>query len=300
MTARPVPRLHRPQRQDFEERFVEPGLPVILTGLLDAWPAWHKWEVDYLRQRVGQARVDYKVSATRVHPDFYAPARPRRRSGTLESYLERITTGDEAERARYYLSGDREHLDHPEPTRVNPDLQALREDLGPLPYFPAGSLRAVGFWLSARGVRSATHFDGNGGHNLNAQIRGSKRVWLFPPQAPLPLRPVLALEQSGIPPWFSPLDPESEEPEGCQRADLQAGEVLFIPSFWYHAFLHSGAFNCNVNFWWTPERLALHATSLRWAFLGSLRQVFGDSLPEPAREGLLGLERALLAWKPPL
>ncbi|HVR18103.1 MAG TPA: cupin-like domain-containing protein, partial [Polyangiaceae bacterium] len=49
------------------------------------------------------------------------------------------------------------------------------------------------------------------------------------------------------------------------RATLEAGDLLFIPAWWPHAFFHHGEFNANVNFWWTPDSPRDNAVSRRQA-----------------------------------
>jgi len=39
----------------------------------------------------------------------------------------------------------------------------------------------------------------------------------------------------------------------ARSAHLRAGDLLFIPAWWLHAFAHHGAFNSNLNFWWLPD-----------------------------------------------
>jgi hypothetical protein len=42
---------------------------------------------------------------------------------------------------------------------------------------------------------------------------------------------------------------------------LRAGDLLFIPAWWLHAFDHVGTFNANVNFWWKPVEAVANAVS---------------------------------------
>ena len=68
------------------------------------------------------------------------------------------------------------------------------------------------------------------------------------------------------------LDPDEARFPGfrsatCLEAVLEEGDMLFIPSYWYHAVFHLGAININVNFWWQPEHRLLNKTSFREAFL---------------------------------
>jgi hypothetical protein len=48
-----VPRVERPSRREFEERFLFPQRPVIISGAMEGWPARERWTNDYLKEKVG-------------------------------------------------------------------------------------------------------------------------------------------------------------------------------------------------------------------------------------------------------
>ena len=77
------------------------------------------------------------------------------------------------------------------------------------------------------------------------------------------------------------------------RGTLRAGDVLFIPAWWWHTFRHGGALNVNVNFWWKPVRPLPSATAERQAFLDAAARV----KPEGAEASALlrRLDEALVA-----
>jgi ribosomal protein L16 Arg81 hydroxylase len=43
------------------------------------------------------------------------------------------------------------------------------------------------------------------------------------------------------------------DPESGVRIELQAGEVLYIPAYWWHQVQSLGEENVNLNFWWFPS-----------------------------------------------
>jgi Cupin-like domain len=55
-----VPRVERPSRQEFEERFLFPQRPVIISGAMEGWPALERWTNDYLTEKVGARTVHPK------------------------------------------------------------------------------------------------------------------------------------------------------------------------------------------------------------------------------------------------
>jgi lysine-specific demethylase 8 len=59
-----VPRVERPSRREFEERFLFPQRPVIISGAMEGWPARERWTNDYLTEKVGARTVrPYKHKA---------------------------------------------------------------------------------------------------------------------------------------------------------------------------------------------------------------------------------------------
>ena len=54
-----VPRVERPSRREFEERFLFPQRPVIISGAMEGWPARERWTNDYLKEKVGDAQKGF-------------------------------------------------------------------------------------------------------------------------------------------------------------------------------------------------------------------------------------------------
>jgi lysine-specific demethylase 8 len=117
---------------------------------------------------------------------------------------------------------------------------------------PPERLYTVWAWLGGPGARTWLHYDNNGCHNLNAQLTGEKTCVLFAPEHLARLKP---FPPEGANPAHncSQLDID-EVPADIPRitARLEAGDLLFIPALWLHAFHHLGELNTNVNWWWKP------------------------------------------------
>lgn len=129
--------------------------------------------------------------------------------------------------------------------------------------FPLESLNTVGLWLSGSGVKSMLHYDTSKDHNLNFQLSGQKRITLFPPSDWPKLNTFLAM---GLHPFEAYQSLHSQSKQSAdqlqghllkdthpQLAVMDEGEVLLIPTTWFHFVEHEGTFNVNLTCWFTPE-----------------------------------------------
>jgi len=274
-----VPKIPSPTLEEFTARFLLRHEPVVISGSTSGWKAHSAWTLDYLRSKIGSRPVRVKESKSNVHPDLYSGLAAREVELTFGRYLDLISS-DSPERSKVYLSGDELRFlsDY---TKINPTLSPLFDDFSPPTYCPRELINTIGFWLSAAGVVASLHYDTDGSHNLNVQVKGRKRVLLFSPAQNL--YPFSGIGQSAARHNFSQvniLHPDDGRFPGfrsvtCLEAVIEEGDMLFIPSYWYHAVFHEGDININVNFWWQPEGLLLHKTSFRAAFLSLARSATG-------------------------
>ncbi len=260
--------------KEFAERFERPELPVIVTGAIRQWPAIRRWSTEYLAQKLGTVEVQYKVSATHQHPNFHAPTLKEafaRERATFADFLHMIAHDEQP--SRKLFTGDEQFLlrRRDGATTVNPELAPLLGDVETPSLVPIDRLYTVWSWFSGPGVRTWLHYDNNGCHNLNAQLTGRKRCALYPPSELARLHP-FALGGENPAYNCSEVDVDAVQERFADfseiepwQGEIQAGDLLFIPAWWFHTFLHLGKFNSNVNFWWKPERELGNPVSARQA-----------------------------------
>ncbi len=111
-------------------------------------------------------------------------------------------------------------------------------------------------WIGNRSI-TQIHFDLY--YNLACMIAGRKTFVLFPPDQVknLYMGPV-ETTVSGVPTSMANLEnPDfdahprfAEALKTATVAELEPGDVLYIPYMWWHHVSSSGAFNMQVNYWW--------------------------------------------------
>lgn len=292
---------------DLAARLEEGAEPLVLVGGARRFPAFQRWNTTYLDERFGDVQVGFKVSTSNVHPDFrqaHNAQRFARDRATLREFLRRVTSGEPGERSRFLFTGDEECLWRRREGResVHSALGALLEDVALPCVIPQARLWTVWPWFSGRGVRTWLHYDNNGCHNLNAQITGRKRCVLYPPDELRRLHPYLL--GAGNPAHnCSAIDVDAPQPTHAAalaaarvfRAEVEAGDLLFIPAWWFHSFEHLGELNSNVNFWWRPQRPSWNPVAARQALLdAAARAGLGELTPELSR-ALSALDAAAVA-----
>lgn len=230
MTAT-VARSHRPSIEEFTARWLIPGEPVVLTGIVPDWRAHDLWGLEPFRQRLAgtvltvnsAATAEWRYDTHRVgHID-------------MPSFLDDLAN----------------HFAVQVP--VLPQAPWVLDDIELPPYFPEEELLGLNFWLQGAGAVTHLHWDGTPG--LLALVRGEKRLHLYAPEQHPFLYP--APRAGGTEVNWSEVDVLRPNPTRFPefgRAEprvvtLRAGEVLFIPRHvWHH--VHTTEVSIGVNFWW--------------------------------------------------
>ena len=118
-------------------------------------------------------------------------------------------------------------------------------------------LSTVGFWLSRSGIQSMTHYDDSLDKNLNFQVKGKKEILMFPPGDWKHLKTFKAMSLhpfsffDGIKQGTS----NSARQRNCrpQFVELNEGDILFIPSGWFHFVEHIDDLNINMTYWFKND-----------------------------------------------
>jgi hypothetical protein len=220
-----LPRFEDLSPADFSENWSDK--PFILTKPIREWPVYKSWDTDALLSQYGS--IKYRAEAV---------------DWTLETYVSYMRNN--ADESPLYLF-DRDFVskmnlvttkDRPTPSYQIP--QCFGEDL----FAVLGDKRPDDNWLIVGPARSGStyHKDPNATSAWNAVLRGSKYWIMFPssPSSPPPPGVYVSEDQSevtsplSIAEWLLGFHAEARKTPGCVEGVCSEGEVLHVPSGWWH------------------------------------------------------------------
>jgi lysine-specific demethylase 8 len=242
-----IPRAAGLTSDAFQELHVEPGRPVILTDLSDAWPARSRWTPEWFRENYGSLIVPI--------------ARLKDGRHVLDP---KVGLVHESMPLADFMAG----IDQPTSGALTAPMENLPAALqgdAPFPPITTGApWRASKLWVSPAGTKTRLHRDLP--DNLNAQIRGRKRFTLVKPSES---RFVYSQGFLSSVPNVSLADPEKPDfhrfplLRQCHplTGTLEPGDTIYIPRGWWHAATALEP-SISINFWWARgPRAALVAGS---------------------------------------
>lgn len=240
----PVKELVCPSIEKFCTDHFQPKVPVKIKGCISHWPAMKRWcDIGYLQRVAGARTVPIELGSHYAHSDY------SQKLMTIADFIEQHVIGGKlGYLAQHQLFEQvpelRADICEPEYCCLNDDSIQVDE--------PASDGTDINAWFGPGGTVSPLHHDPK--HNLLAQVVGSKRILLFPPEASSSLYPHIDRLLSNT----ARVDPEKPDyrnfplfesvstPLECR---LEAGEMLYIPPrYWHHVRALSTSFS--VSFWW--------------------------------------------------
>lgn len=252
-----LPALSGVTRARFEQEIVPVGRPALLKGLVSQWPivASGLCSPEALARDLTAHASDEPVTAWFASPnvkgrfsysDDISRFNHERRIVTLAELLAYlIAHRDDTDAYTAYAGG------MPLATVVPGLLSEL-----PMPLLEQGREMLVSLWLGGRS-RTAAHWDVP--QNLACVIAGRRRFTLFPTDQVAnlyvgPLDFTLAGQPTSLVDIVEPdLErfPKFREAMGAAViADLEPGDVLYLPSLWWHHVESLDPVGAMINFWW--------------------------------------------------
>ncbi|MEM6613078.1 MAG: cupin-like domain-containing protein [Cyanobacteria bacterium P01_C01_bin.72] len=222
-------RVTAPDKNEFARLWKE-YRPFVIEGVANNWEAYKNWSNDYLSNKCGNNKVPVRTEVNKPVDNLDDCGYSKR-----EFY--------QAEEMKFkdyidLMSGERQEIGSRYMSQVDLEkyFPQLTADVN-YPYF-FNRKPVVNFWFGCSGINTHLHFDDE--HNIFAQIRGRKKLLLFPPTNYLAFYP--PLKEKGAMLHFSKVNPRQPDFElfpdfphqEQQEIILEAGEMLYIPPFWWH------------------------------------------------------------------
>jgi tetratricopeptide (TPR) repeat protein len=221
-TLRNIERRHQLSPEEFIAEYARKNRPVLLSGLLEDWPAWQAWTRSAILQRYGDERVQVRKSSD-VTDDNYQEGRQRPRMPLRDYITQVMGRGASGDRDPLYLFGLQL-------------LDGVVRDHRPLPHFAGAT-----FGLDeAQRQEKALFYIGPAWSGVsfhqhtaawNALLFGYKRWFLLPPfhfYGPT----TIAMHE-----WASTR--RERFTPALHECVQRPGEVLFVPQYWHHAVLNT-------------------------------------------------------------
>jgi hypothetical protein len=262
------------------ELLVREQIPVLFREVASDWPCTRLWTLPYLRERLTEKLVTVTSSAAALYrPDeargHYAAEQMLQM--TFADFLDRISgSGPDLDGKHYYLH--KQSLDQ--------HLPELKPDV-PIPaYIEASPFLMTSLWMGPAGSITPIHHDFT--NNLFLQVRGRKRLILYPPDPEhafyrLPFRSLggrsswhisrvgsLTTFDRGAFPRFKDAEP----------IDLvvEPGTMLLIPNFYWHEVHSLDTPSISLSYWWDARSFQEIETSIN--SITTMLQSYDSAPPE--------------------
>jgi len=225
-----ITRIDHLSPEDFEAQWV--NRPFILTSPVKQWPVYQTWSTEQLLEKHANTRF---IAESVDWP--------------LRTYVGYMTNNSDESPLYLFDRSFTEKMSLTVATQPNPDADywppaCFGQDL----FNVLGSRRPDHRWLIVGPARSGStfHKDPNATSAWNAVIKGSKYWIMFPssPSIPPPPGVFVSEDQSevtsplSIAEWLLGFHAEARQTAGCVEGICGEGEVLHVPSGWYHLVLN--------------------------------------------------------------
>jgi hypothetical protein len=223
--------------KEFNENYVGANSPVVISGLVDEWPAFERWDFGYFAQNFG----DVNAGVIRI------------KQGECDYNTHRGSAMENTRVSEAIDSIEKGQLDNGWAmiTPVDAFPEKLQKDYSTPVYCANGKFLRSRVFVGPKGTITSLHQDLP--ENLYVIVKGKKRITLFAPSSS-----VYPNARFSKLPNHAQIDVEKPDYKRFPHlkeaqpylVDLSAGETLFIPSFWWH-HLRNLEPTIAINFWWS-------------------------------------------------
>ena len=216
-----IPREKKISKKDFLERYVKPQKPVVIEQLIEDWPAFEKWDLNYIKEVAGDKTVPLFDSREKISSKykFNEPHKYMK----MREYIELLEKGPTSYRIFLY------HL-----LREVPSLQKDFE----YPNIGLQILKQIPMlFFGGENSKVFMHYDIDFANILHFHFHGKKRCILFPPSETkylykVPHALITREDIDFMEPDFDKF-PALRNARGMV-AELNHGETLYMPEGYWH------------------------------------------------------------------
>ena len=221
----------------FYRHFVRKSRPVIFTDVVETWEAYLRWTPAFLKKIGSHCRVHVSsgVEESSCLESFKSEE-------TLADFIDRLTNGNPVAE-NVYLKQFLFFSHFPEE----------RKFVYPESFFSSLAIFSTSYvWIGKMGSTTGLHSDDE--ENILCQIRGTKRVYLYPPSEREFLYPNKKYDSGteccDVNPAVPDLKlyPNFAYAKPAVVANLTAGDALYIPKGWFHYVETTAHLSISLNY----------------------------------------------------
>ncbi len=164
MKLKEIHRVKTITKEDFVKNYLKPQKPVVIERLIDDWPAYDKWNLDYIKEIAGNREVPLYDDRPVTHKDGFNEAHAKMQMSEYIDLLKREPTN-----YRIFLYN------------IMKDVPSLKEDFK----FPKIGLRLLKqipmVFFGGENSKVFMHHDIDWANILHFHFHGEKQCILFPP-----------------------------------------------------------------------------------------------------------------------
>ncbi|WP_179345203.1 cupin-like domain-containing protein [Winogradskyella ursingii] len=229
----PIPRIKSISKEDFIENYFKKQKPVLIEDLAKDWPAYKKWNLDYIQSLAGDQIVPlYNNEPTKGRQNSVVPAKKMK----LYDYIEILKTKPTDLRMFFYNVLQK----MPELTK-----DFSYPDLG-LKFFK----KLPVMFFGGKGSKVLAHYDMDLADLVHFHFHGTKNVTLFAPdqskylyKVPFTVHNLEIIDMDN--PDFDKY-PALQLAEGM-HVEMNHGEALYMPSgYWHYITYENGGFSITL------------------------------------------------------
>lgn len=226
LELRNVDRVSGLTREEFRERYLSTSTPVIITDLIDEWPAKEKWTLDFFKEEYGDLMVPvYSANASKSGKTYMSPDTKM----PFREYISAIQQGPTD--LRLFLFNIFKFVPElKKDYRIHTIMDGFYNEF-PFTFF------------GGEGSKVAMHYDIDLSHVFLTQFDGRKRVVLFGPEYSRHLyqQPFTVASYVNVDNPDYDTYPALRNVKGYDTI-IERGDTIFMPSGYWHyiTYLDSG------------------------------------------------------------